>query len=120
MSTMAQHAALAGFSLESRELLDQRRDIFSQRCSFLVPALKEIGFEVPYYPDGAFYIYAGVERFTDNSQKFCLSMLEKHGIALTPGVDFGYHQAQQHLRFSYTTGIDRIEEAVNRLHKVLG
>jgi len=120
MSTMAQHAALAGFSPESRQLLDERRDIFAQRRDFLVPALKEIGFEVPYHPDGAFYVYAGVEKFTANGQQFCLDMLEQHGVALTPGVDFGYHLAQQHIRFSYTTGMDRIEEAVNRLRRVLG
>jgi len=120
MSTMAQHAALAGFSPESRQLLDERRDIFAQRRDFLVPALKEIGFEVPYHPDGAFYVYAGVEKFTANGQQFCLDMLEQHGVALTPGVDFGYHLAQQHIRFSYTTGMDRMEEAVNRLQRVLG
>lgn len=120
MSTMAQHAALAGFSPESRLLLDERRDIFAQRRDFLVPALKEIGFEVPYHPDGAFYVYAGVEKFTDNGQQFCLDMLEQHGVALTPGVDFGYHRSQQHIRFSYTTGMNRIEEAVNRLQRVLG
>jgi len=120
MSTMAQHAALAGFSPESRQLLDERRGIFAQRRDFLVPALKEIGFEVPYHPDGAFYVYAGVEKFTANGQQFCLDMLEQHGVALTPGVDFGYHLAQQHIRFSYTTGMDRMEEAVNRLQRVLG
>lgn len=120
MSTMAQHAALAGFSPESRQLLDERRDIFAQRRDFLVPALKEIGFEVPYHPDGAFYVYAGVEKFTANGQQFCLDMLEQHGVALTPGVDFGYNLAQQHIRFSYTTGMDRMEEAVNRLQRVLG
>lgn len=120
MSTMAQYAALAGFSSQSREMLDQRRDIFAQRCDFLVPALKDIGFEVPYLPEGALYVYAGVEAFTDNGQQFCLDMLETHGIALTPGVDFGYHRAQQHIRFSYTTGMARIEEAVSRLSKVLG
>lgn len=119
MSTMAQYAALAGFTPESRAMLDQRRDIFAQRRDFLVPALKELGFEIPYYPDGAFYIYAGVKNFTDNGQKFCLDMLEQHGIALTPGVDFGRYRAEEHIRFSYTTGLDRIEEAVNRLSRVL-
>ena len=41
-------------------------------------------------------------------------------MALTPGLDFGQHRANQHLRFSYTTSMDRLELAVERLARVLG
>jgi aspartate/methionine/tyrosine aminotransferase len=120
MSTMAQYAALAGFEPHTREILEQRRDIFRQRRDFLLPAVRELGFSVPCHPQGAFYIYADASRFTDDSQRFCLDLLEKHSIALTPGLDFGHHRANRHLRFSYTTGMDRLELAVERLAKVLG
>ncbi len=120
MSTMAQHAALAGFEPGTREILDQRRDIFRQRRDFLLPAVRELGFSVDCQPEGAFYIYADASRFTADSQAFCLQLLEEHGVALTPGVDFGHHRAREHLRFSYTTGMDRLEQAVDRLAGVLG
>ena len=120
MSTMAQYAALAGFEPATREILEQRRDIFRERRDFLLPAVKELGFCVPCSPQGAFYIYADASRFTDDSQRFCLDMLEEHGVALTPGLDFGHHRANEHLRFSYTTGMDRLELAVERLARVLG
>jgi aspartate/methionine/tyrosine aminotransferase len=120
MSTMAQHAALAGFEPATREILDQRREIFRQRRDFLLPAVQELGFSVACRPQGAFYIYADASRFTEDSQAFCLQLLEEHGVALTPGVDFGYHRARQHLRFSYTTGMERLEQAVDRLAGVLG
>jgi aspartate/methionine/tyrosine aminotransferase len=119
LSTMAQHAALAGFEPATRAILDERRDIFRQRRDFLLPAVKALGFEVPCTPQGAFYIYADAARFTDDSQAFCLGLLEEHGVALTPGVDFGHYRAQRHLRFSYTTGMDRLELAVERLAAVL-
>jgi aspartate/methionine/tyrosine aminotransferase len=119
MSTMGQYAALAGFSPECREILEQRRDIFRQRRDFLLPALQELGFAVPCKPDGAFYIYANASRFTDDSQAFCLQLLEEHGIALTPGLDFGHYRANEHVRFSYTTGMARLEAAVERLSGVL-
>jgi len=119
MSTMAQYAALAGFEPATREILDQRRDIFRQRRDFLLPAVQELGFEVPCKPQGAFYIYADASRFTTDSQAFCMQLLEEHGVALTPGVDFGHHLANQHLRLSYTTGMDRLELAVERLARVL-
>ncbi len=119
MSTMAQYAALAGFEPATREILEQRHDIFRQRRDYLLPALQELGFTVPCKPQGAFYIYADASRFTSDSQKFCMQLLEEHGVALTPGVDFGHHLANEHLRFSYTTGMDRLELAVERLARVL-
>ena len=119
MSTMAQYAALAGFEPATREILEERREIFRQRRDFLLPAVQDIGFEVPCKPQGAFYIYADAGRFTQNSQAFCLKLLEAHGVALTPGLDFGHHRANEHLRFSYTTGLDRLELAVERLARVL-
>ncbi len=120
MSTMAQYAALAGFEPGAREILEERREIFRQRRDYLLPAVQELGFSVPAPPQGAFYIYANASRFTSDSQSFCLNLLEEHGVALTPGVDFGHHRANEHLRFSYTTSMDRLELAVERLAKVLG
>ena len=120
MSTMAQHAALAGFEPATLKLLDERRDIFRQRRDFLLPAVQELGFHVPCSPEGAFYIYADASRYTDDSQAFCLRLLEDHGVALTPGLDFGRHRAHQHIRFSYTTSMERLELAVDRLAAVLG
>ena len=85
-----------------------------------MPAVAQLGFDVPLKPQGAFYIYADASRFTNDSQAFCLKLLEQHGVALTPGVDFGHHKAMQHLRFSYTTSLERLEIAVERLAGVLG
>ncbi|MFO7550216.1 MAG: pyridoxal phosphate-dependent aminotransferase [Haliea sp.] len=119
MSTMAQHAALACFEPATREILDQRRDIFRQRRDFLLPALRGLGLEIPCPPDGAFYIYADASRFTDDSQALCWRLLEEHGVALTPGIDFGHVRANEHIRFSYATGMERLEEAVTRLARVL-
>jgi len=119
MSTMAQYAALAGFEPATREILEERRDIFAQRRDFLLPAVQSLGFTVPCQPDGAFYIYADASRYTQDSQKFCMQLLESHSVAVTPGLDFGHHRANEHLRFSYTTGLDRLEMAVDRLSAVL-
>jgi len=118
-STMAQHAALAGFEAATRDILDERREIFRQRRDFLLPAVQELGFKVPSPPQGAFYIYADASRFTTDSQAFCMQLLEEHGVALTPGLDFGHHLSARHIRFSYTTGMERLELAVERLAGVL-
>lgn len=115
MSTMAQYAALAAFEPATREILDHRKAIFRQRRDYLLPAIKSLGFTVPCDPEGAFYIYANASRFTDDSQALCMRLLEEHGVALTPGLDFGDNRSSEHIRFSYTTGLERLEMAVERL-----
>ena len=120
MSTMSQHGALAAFTPECRAILNARRDEFARRRDFLYPALCELGFSIPHCPAGAFYLYAGIDKFSNNSQQFCLELLEEHGIAITPGADFGRHRADQHVRFAYTTGMVQLEKAVERLRALYG
>ncbi len=119
-STLAQHAALAAFGDEATAMFEERRRAFGARRDFLLPALREIGFTVPVTPQGAFYLYAGCERFTDDSFAFCRWLLEEHGVAITPGIDFGAHEPASHVRFAYTTGLERLEEGVARLRRALG
>ncbi len=120
MSTMGQYGALAAFTPACRTELDRRRDEFARRRDFLYPALTSLGFSIPHCPEGALYLYAGIERFGMGSRDFCFKMLEEHGVAVTPGADFGQYRAEEHVRFAYTTGMDRLEEAVHRLQRVYG
>ncbi|MEH6549473.1 MAG: pyridoxal phosphate-dependent aminotransferase [Pseudomonadales bacterium] len=115
LSTPAQHAALACFEPTTRGILDGRREIFQQRRDFLLPELRKLGFEIPHSPAGGFYLYANASRHTRDSQKFCIDLLEQHGVALTPGLDFGRYRANEYVRFAFTTGIEKLEQAVERL-----
>jgi aspartate/methionine/tyrosine aminotransferase len=118
MSTMSQYAALSAFQPEARAELNWRRDEFGRRRDYLLPELRRLGFDIPHTPAGALYLYAGIGRLSNDSDKFCMDLLEQHGIAITPGADFGTHLARQHVRFAYTTGMDRLVEAVKRLDKI--
>ncbi|MGB5440019.1 MAG: pyridoxal phosphate-dependent aminotransferase [Gammaproteobacteria bacterium] len=117
--TMAQHAALAAFSDESIAILETRRQAFLERRDFLLPALRELGFDIPVTPDGAFYLYANCSRFSGDSYAFSKQLLEDAGVAITPGVDFGNNQPQQHVRFAYTTSLENLHEGVRRLGEYL-
>ena len=70
-------------------------------------------------PEGAFYLYADVSALTDDCEAFCWWLLREHGIACTPGTDFGDHLARQHVRFAYTESLPRLQLAVERLTKAL-
>jgi len=117
--TMAQHAALAAFGDESIAILEARRDEFRERRDFLLPALRELGFDIPVTPDGAFYLYAGCSRFSEDSYAFSNQLLEEAGVAITPGVDFGSNEPGRHVRFAYTTSLENLREGVRRLGEYL-
>ena len=114
-STPAQHAALAAFTAPVREELEKRREVFRGRRDYLLPALRELGFDIPVTPEGAFYLYADASRFTDDSERFARDLLGQAGVAITPGIDFGSHRARQHVRFSYATARANLEAGVHRL-----
>jgi len=117
--TMAQYAAQAAFGDANMEILEQRRQAFEARRDLLYAGIAGLGLGVGEVPAGAFYLYANVEGFTDDSMAFTRELLEETGLAITPGLDFGGHGASRHVRFAYTTGLDRLAEGVERLRAFL-
>ncbi len=117
--TPAQHAALAAFQPETLAILEARRAEFEQRRDYLLPALRQLGFDLPLTPEGAFYLYAGCGQFTQNSQQFAAEILEQAGVAITPGLDFGSFESNTHVRFAYTTSLPNLEQGVARLARFL-
>jgi aspartate/methionine/tyrosine aminotransferase len=118
--TPAQYAALAAFEPPAAAELAARRAEFQTRRDLVVPALRDLGFDVPVPPDGAFYVYAGCGNLGTDSPALCARLLGEAGVALTPGTDFGEHGASAHLRLAYTQPRARLEEALARLQAVLG
>lgn len=122
--TMSQYAALSAFNKDMLDILEQRCQIFEQRRNVLLPALQNIGLEIKATPQGAFYIYANCSHFLNdklpNSMALSKHWLQKAGVAVTPGNDFGHNLAEQHIRFAYTTDEQRLLEAVERISKLIG
>ncbi|MES9859819.1 MAG: pyridoxal phosphate-dependent aminotransferase [Candidatus Thiodiazotropha sp. LLP2] len=117
--TLSQIAALSAFTPQVMDILEQRRQAFQARRDFLLPALRDLGFTLPVTPQGAFYLYAGCKDITNDSQAFALQLLDEAGVAVTPGLDFGFNQPETHLRFAYTTGMDQLQEGVERIRQFL-
>ena len=117
--TLAQHAALACFTPDALRTFEHRREAFKQRRDYLLPEFDRLGLKVPVKPDGAFYIYADITDFGTDSATFSQRLLLEAGIAAVPGLDFGPTHGHHTMRFSYATGLDRLEEAVARMTKLL-
>ncbi len=118
--TVAQHAGLAALAPATRPLLEARKAELGARRDWLLPELRGLGFDVGAAPAGAFYIYAGIDRFGLGAEALAEKLLLEAGVAITPGTDFGSRQASRHVRFAYTTSLERIREAVRRLALALG
>lgn len=118
-SSIAQQAAVAAFTPEATEIMEAHREEFRARRDFLVPALRELGFGVSRIPEGAFYVYARLPSGQTSSELFCERLLEEHFVAVTPGTDFGFYLADEHVRFSYARDIHLLEDAVERIAKAL-
>ena len=116
---MSQRAACAAFLPDTITLLEARRLQFQQRRDYLVPALEGIGFKFQAKPQGAFYLFADCAAFSNDARAFTLNtLLEKAGVAATPGCDFGQHHTDRYVRFAYTRGLVDLEEAVRRIASV--
>lgn len=117
--THSQYAALASFLPENSVELERRRAEFAARRDFLYENLLKLGFKLACKSEGAFYIYADCSAFCDDSYRFAQELLEVEGVAVTPGKDFGYNQAEKHIRFAYTASIDRMATALTRLERYI-
>jgi len=113
--THSQQAALAAFGEETALELERRRRAFEARGRFLYHALVNLGFTLGPYPQGAFYLYANCAAFAEDSYRFAVELLERAGVAITPGRDFGLNEAANHVRFAYTTSLENLQEGVNRI-----
>ena len=115
--TPAQHGALAAFRPETLAITEARRREFQARRDYLLQELPKLGFGVPAAPAGAFYIYADCSALGDNSFALAGRLIAEAGVAVTPGLDFGSNAPEKHLRFAYTTSLERLQEGVARMSK---
>jgi len=102
-------AALSG----SQDCVREMNRIYRERRDALLVGLRSLGLEVR-PPRATFYVWAHVN---GSSSGFAKKLLEKAGIAATPGVGFGEY-GEDYVRFALTQSVDRINEAVERMRKL--
>jgi aspartate/methionine/tyrosine aminotransferase len=111
--TLSQVAAEAAF--DGRAEMEAVKRGYIENRRILTSSLPKIGFDRILPVDGAFYVYADVSRFTNDSLAFARRMLAEAGVAATPGVDFDPHDGRHFIRFSYAGAAADMAEAVERI-----
>jgi len=103
---------------KAQDEAEKMKRIYNDRRIYIIRRLKEIGFGVAVEPTGAFYVFANARKFTSDSLKFAFDLLNKTGVAVCPGIDFG-RNGEGYIRFALTVSAERTREAVERLKKAL-
>jgi len=94
------------------------KSIYNDRRNYMTRRLKEMGFGIAAEPVGAFYIFANAKGISKSSSDLAYEVLEKEGVAVSPGIDFG-RNGEGYLRFSYLTSMKNIEDGLSRIEKFL-
>ena len=116
---ISQRAALAAFDPVSTAELDRVRAGYAANRAYLMEHLPRLGFDDLLPVDGAFYAYAGVARFSNDSFAFVRRMLDEAGVAATPGPDFDAARGHGYVRFSFAGTMADMAEAVERMGRWL-
>jgi aspartate/methionine/tyrosine aminotransferase len=111
--TLAQVAAEAAF--DGRTEMEAVKHGYEENRRILTEGLPKAGLEKFLPVDGAFYLYADISRFSDDSLDFAKRMLEQAGVAATPGIDFDPVNGKHFLRFCYAGSSAEMHEAVQRI-----
>lgn len=113
----SQIAALA--AMECTDELQANMTVYRENRRLMLEGLPRAGFDRIAPPDGAFYVYADVSHLTDDSRAFAADILEKAGVAVTPGLDFDPVRGGGTLRFSYARATADIVEGLARLERFM-
>jgi aspartate aminotransferase len=120
-TSFAQYGALAALELPDEEI-DKMRAIFKRRRDLIVSALNDIPGASCTTPAGAFYVFPDFSEYSGDGKRFSDDLalagylLDEAKVAVVPGVAFG---APGHMRLSYATSDDAIEEGISRIAAAL-
>jgi len=115
--TLSQVAAEAAF--DGRQEMEAVKHGYEENRRILTEGLPKAGLDKFLPVDGAFYLYADISRFSDDSLDFAKRMLNEASVAATPGIDFDPVDGKHFLRFCYAGSAAEMHAAVERIAKWL-
>ncbi len=106
-------------AMDAKEELNTNVEVYKKNRSILLEELPKAGLNKFSPPDGAFYIYIDISDYSKDSLNFCKEVLDKAGVAITPGLDFDQKRGNSTIRFSYARSTEDIIEGANRIKKFM-
>ena len=106
-------------ALNSTHELEENLRVYRNNRELMINGLFDAGFIEIAPPDGAFYIYADISKFSNDSLSFSKKMLKEAGVAITPGLDFDIKRGHTKVRFSYARSTLEITEGLRRIDQFM-
>ena len=118
MFICAPHASqiAALHALDCEDELKNNLNVYKENRKLMIKGLKDSGFTKISSPDGAFYIYADVSKFCNDSLEFANRVLKEAKVAITPGLDFDPKRGNSTIRFSYARSNKDIIRGLDKLN----
>ncbi len=111
--SLAQHAGLV--AMDCTKDLEGHIATYTANRELLLAALPDLGLARIAPPDGAFYVYADIGDYTDDSMQFCMQLLQDTGVATAPGIDFDPVNGHRFMRISFAVSTEQVAEAIRRM-----
>ncbi|MBW2241827.1 MAG: pyridoxal phosphate-dependent aminotransferase [Deltaproteobacteria bacterium] len=114
-SEFVQRAGIAALE-QGGATIEAARASLAPRRRLLIDGLRQLGFEIPVEPEGAFYVFVDARAFSGDSLALANELLDRAHVAVTPGIDFGA-AGEGWLRFCYAAPEADLREALARLSR---
>ena len=111
--SISQWAGVAALTRAAADV-ERMRSIYNERRKYVIRRIRELGFNLGVEPAGAFYMLANAKHLSANSYDLAFEILEKAGVGVSPGIDFGQN-AEGYIRISYANSLENIKEGLDRL-----
>ena len=115
--SISQWAGVAALT-KAQEDVRVMKETYDERRRYMIKRVRELGFGLPVEPSGAFYMLVNAKHISLNSYELAFDILEKAGVGVSPGIDFGKN-AEGFLRFSYANSLENITEGLDRIEEYL-
>lgn len=116
----AQFVQVAGIKAlsGSQKKVDEMVNEYQRRRDVIVSGLNAIPGITCQKPQGAFYVFPNIKSFSLSSSRIADLLLEKAGVAVLPGSDFGNY-GEGYLRLTYSNSVENIRKAIEKIGEAL-
>ncbi len=115
--TISQHAAVSAYNIKNKVQKNILKS-YEQKRDFALRFLNEMGIKVNYTPDAAFYILCNFQDYCESSLDLCKDLLDKVGLAVAPGIDFGENY-KKYVRISYAGSMEELQKGLMLLKEYM-
>ena len=117
VNSLSQYAALSIFENGFDFLIDYRSRLMARSEMVFQSVSQHLSNKIV-NPQGGFFYFLNISQYVSDSNIFCAEMMDKTGVAMTPGIAFG-EDWNQYVRLSFGVNEDQIKIGLDKFSNFL-